>query len=352
MQAIIVGYGLAGSVFHAPLLQSASFEIAAIVVRNPERRAQGAATHRRAQMCDDLTQALQQTTAELVVLASPTATHAPLAIEALKAGRHVVIDKPFTVDALEAEAVIAAANAANKLVIPFQNRRWDADFLSLKELIQTRQLGDIVRYEARFDRFNPIVKDRWREHNIAGGGMLYDLGSHLIDQALLLFGAPEWIFCTQQAQRDGAQTDDAFELILGSSDRNYPYISLGASMFSAAGDSPQGAPRFKVNGRRATWLKSGFDPQEAELRKGIIPREKAWVSEIDAARGHLIDGSTGQVSRTTAGIGQWPVFYTQVKSAIEDSTTAPVLASQALLTCQVIDAAQKSAHSGQRVYLL
>ncbi|AXF85457.1 scyllo-inositol 2-dehydrogenase (NADP(+)) [Ephemeroptericola cinctiostellae] len=352
MQAIIVGYGLAGSVFHAPLLQSAGFEIAAIVVRNPERRAQAAASHPHALICDDLTQALSQTTADLVTLASPTATHAPLAIEALHAGRHVVIDKPFTVDAHEAEVVIAAAHAANKLVIPFQNRRWDADFLSLKELIHTGQLGDIVRYEARFDRFNPTVKDRWREHNVAGGGMLYDLGPHLIDQALHLFGAPEWVFCTQLTQRDGAQTDDAFELILGSSDCNYPYISLGASMFSAAGDSPQGAPRFKVNGRRATWLKSGFDPQETELRKGIIPNEHAWVSEIEAARGHLIDGVTGQVSRTAAGIGQWPIFYTQVKSAIEGKTIAPVLATQALLTCKVIDAAQKSAHSGQRVHVL
>ena len=352
MQAIIVGYGLAGSVFHAPLLQSAGFEIAAIVVRNPERRAQAATAHPHALMCDDLAQALSQTAADLVALASPTATHAPLAIEALQAGRHVVIDKPFTVDVQEAKAVIAAAHAANRLVIPFQNRRWDADFLSLKELMQTGQLGDIVRYEARFDRFNPTVKDRWREHNVAGGGMLYDLGPHLIDQALHLFGAPEWVFCTQLTQRDGAQTDDAFELILGSSARNYPYISLGASMFSAAGDSPQGAPRFKVNGRRATWLKSGFDPQEAELRQGIIPSECAWVSEIEAARGHLIDGATGQVSRTAAGIGQWPTFYTQVKSAIEGKATPPVLATEALLTCKVIDAAQKSARSGQRVHLV
>ena len=352
MQAIIVGYGLAGSVFHAPLLQSAGFEISAIVVRDPNRRAQATTAHPHALICENLTQALHQTTADVVVLASPTATHAPLAIEALQAGRHVVIDKPFTVDAHEAEAVIAAADAAGKLVIPFQNRRWDADFLSLKELMKTGQLGDIVRYEARFDRFNPTVKDRWREHNIAGGGMLYDLGPHLIDQALQLFGAPEWVFCTQLTQRDGAQADDAFELILGSSAHNYPYINLGASMFSAAGDSAQGAPRFKVNGRRATWLKSGFDPQEAELRQGVIPKDTAWVREIDAARGHLIDGATGQVSRTAAGIGQWPVFYTQVKAAIEGDAAAPVLASQALLTCRIIDSAQQSARSGQRVYLL
>ena len=351
MQAIIVGYGLAGSVFHAPLLQSASIDIAAIVVRDAARRAQAAAAHPDALLCDDLAQALQHTTTELVVLASPTATHAPLAIEALQAHRHVVIDKPFAVNAREAEAVIAIAQAAQKWVIPFQNRRWDADFLTLKSLIQNQQLGDIMRYEARFDRFNPTVKDRWREHDVAGGGLLYDLGPHLIDQAVHLFGMPEWVFCTQLRQRIGAQADDAFELILGSSAADYPYIALGASMFSAAGDTAQGAPRFKVNGRSATWLKSGFDPQEAQLRQGLIPQRDSWVSESDDARGHLIDGVTGEVKRTAAGIGQWPVFYKQVKAAIEGTADAPVLADQAMLTCKIIDAAQESARSGQRVNL-
>lgn len=350
MKAIIVGYGLAGSVFHAPLLTAAGIEIAAIVVRDAQRRAQAAADYPNALLCDDLGQALSLTGACLVALATPTATHAPLALEALQADRHVVIDKPFTLDVIEADAVITAARAAGKYVIPFQNRRWDADFLSLKSLIENDTLGEIVRYEARFDRFNPTVKDRWREHNTAGGGLLYDLGPHLIDQALHLFGAPEWVFCTQLQQRNGAQADDGFELIMGSSQSGYPYITLGASMFSAGADTPNGAPKFKISGRKATWLKSGFDPQEAELRKGIIPTEDAWMSEDEGARGYLIDAQ-GQVSRTEAGVGQWPVFYKQVRAAIEVKSPAPVLATEARLTCAVIDAARESAQKGAKVFI-
>ncbi|TDR33099.1 Gfo/Idh/MocA family oxidoreductase [Hydromonas duriensis] len=349
MRAIIVGYGLAGQVFHAPLLRAAGFEVTAIVARDAQRRAHAAADFPHALLCDDLTQALSQSAAELVVLASPTATHAPLGIEALEAGRHVVIDKPFAVNQAEADALIEAAQRAEKLLIPFQNRRWDADFLTLKTLMDEQKLGPIMRYEARFDRFNPIVKDRWREHNIEGGGLLYDLGPHLVDQALQLFGAPEWVFCTQLMQRDNAQTDDGFELILGSSRTDYPYVALGASMFSP--DGIQAAPRFKVNGRQATWLKHGFDPQETRLRSGVIPTQDDWCSEVDEARGFLIDGTTGEVSRTAAGIGQWPVFYKHVRAAMLGEARAPVLATQARWTCAVIDAARESARNGQRVYL-
>lgn len=344
-KAIITGYGLSGSVFHAPLLKAARFDVAAIVVRNYDARCKAAADYPNAVLCDDLSQALNISNAALVVLATPTDTHAPLAILALKAGRHVVIDKPFAVNVIEADEVILAAKIINKHVIPFQNRRWDADFLTLKQLIENDELGEIVRYEARFDRFNPIVKDRWREHDIAGGGLLYDLGPHLIDQAVQLFGAPDWVFCTRLKQRLGAVTDDGFELILGRDSGEYPYITLGSSMFSP--DTPHGAPRFKVNGRRATWLKAGFDPQEAELRHGTVPNCIDWITESPDARGRLIS-DTGEVRLTAAGVGEWTRFYSGVMATLAHNAPPPVAASDARLTCTIIDAAISSAVSGYK----
>lgn len=351
MNAILVGYGLAGQFFHAPLLRAAGFEMAAIVVNHTERRAQAANDFPDAQLCASLTDALQYTDARLVVLATPTDTHAPLAIEALHAGRHVVVDKPVALSQTELRSMMDAAVVADKHLIPFQNRRWDADFLTLKDLIAHNKLGEIIKYEARFDRFNPIVKDRWREQNLLGSGILYDLGPHLIDQAVHLFGAPDWVSCTLLTQRVGAHINDGFELIMGKNDGDYPHISLGASQFSAAADQPHGAPRFKVQGRKATWLKSGFDPQEAALRQGLVPTNIAWLSEDNNARGRLIDGDTGLDSLTDAGIGEWPWFYHAVKNTIEFNQTAPVLASEALVTCAVIDAAIMSAQTGAKAIL-
>lgn len=349
MNAILVGYGLSGQVFHAPLLRAASIFISDIVVNNAERRALALTHHPQINIHSTLTQALAQSDAPLVVLASPTASHAPLSMQALHAQRHVVVDKPVALTAHELRDMMRCADEVRRLLIPFQNRRWDADYLTLKELINTNQLGEIVRYEARFDRFNPTVKDRWREHNIAGGGLLYDLAPHLIDQAVQLFGAPDWVFCSQLMQRDGTQADDGFELILGGHKKNMPYISLGASQFSAAGDQTHGAPRFKVQGRKATWLKSGFDPQEAALRSGKIPSSIKWLNESDEARGILIDGASGSASKTPVGSGQWPWFYQTVKKAIEDNKAPPTLAAEALITCAIIDAAQLSAKTGKRI---
>ncbi|MGL4766908.1 MAG: Gfo/Idh/MocA family oxidoreductase [Formosimonas sp.] len=351
MKTILVGYGLAGRVFHSPLLRAAGFDISDIVVNQLERRTQAIHDWPLAKIHATLTDALHGSDAPLVVLASPTATHAPLAIEALQASRHVVVDKPVALSHDEWQTMVDAAQAAHKHLIAFQNRRWDADFLTLKDLIAHNKLGEIVKYEARFDRYNPNVKDRWREHDIAGGGMLYDLGPHLIDQAVQLFGAPDWVFCTLLTQRIGAQTNDGFELMMGKNDLIYPHIHLGASQFSAAADQAHGAPRFKVQGRKATWLKSGFDPQEAALREGLIPDTIAWLSEDLHARGRLIDGATGLDSFTDVGIGEWPRFYHGVRNCIESNQPAPVLPHEAALTCAIIDAALRSHTTGARIAL-
>jgi scyllo-inositol 2-dehydrogenase (NADP+) len=352
MKAIMVGYGLSGKVFHVPLLKAAGVEVAAVVTLDDERRAQVRSDCPQALVCDDLSAALSAAPdAALVVVASTTASHTPLAIEALQAGRHVVVDKPVALTADEFRQVIDVAHTSGRLVIPFQNRRWDADFLTLRGLLSQNALGEVVRYEARFDRYNPVVKERWREHNVAGAGMIYDLGPHLIDQVLQLFGRPDWVFCTLLQQRAGAQIDDGFELVLGKNDSSYPYVTLGASMFSSLGDAASGAPRFKVFGRQGTWLKSGFDPQEAPLRAGEIPTKIDWQTESEAARGRLLDGVSQAETRTQAGVGQWPYFYAQVARAISGNGEPPVLASEAVVTCEVIDAALASHQRGMKVHI-
>lgn len=349
MNAILVGYGLSGQVFHAPLLSAAGIQVSDVVVNDIARQSLAKINLQNVKIHANLNDALSQSNAPLVVLATPTATHSFLSIEALQAGRHVVVDKPIALSMHELEGMIKAADEARRYLIPFQNRRWDADFLTLKELVNHNKLGEIVRYEARFDRFNPIVKDRWREHNVDGGGMLYDLGPHLIDQAVQLFGFPDWVFCSLLTQRNTAKTNDGFEVILGWHQNNCLYVSLGASQFSAAADQVYGAPRFKVQGRKATWLKSGFDPQEAGLRLGAKPNKIRWLAEADEARGLLIDGDTALISRTEAGVGEWPFFYDAVRKTIELNQVPPILAKELLVTCAIIDAAKISAQMNQRV---
>lgn len=366
MQCILVGYGLSGQVFHAPLLRATGFEIVAVVVNSPQNRALAQQHLPHAQLCADLSEALMRFDAPLVVIATPTQTHAPLSAQALTAGRHVVVDKPVALTASEFAGLMRLAHEHQRLLIPFQNRRWDADFLTLKSLISDHALGPIMRYEARFDRFNPQVKDRWREHPVPGAGILYDLGPHLIDQAIHLFGAPDWVFASLLTQREGAMIEDGFELVLGfdpsalrdtSNPCTRPYVCLGASQFAAGADTAVGAPRYKVQGRHATWLKHGFDPQEAALRQGQIPSSLAWMSEAEAARGHFIEGVSGLTHRTEVGVGQWPRFYNLVHQAVSAAslsfaqTFSPVAMEDAWLTCAVIDAAFSSHASGARVRL-
>lgn len=351
MKAILVGYGLAGKVFHAPLLKTAGIEVAAIVTTDEARRVEAQQDCPQALLCESLAEAMSLVQNELVIIATPSATHAPLAIEALRAGRNVVIDKPVALSAHEFAQVIDVADQSMRMVIPFQNRRWDADFLTLSQLLESGELGQIKRYEARFDRYAPQVKDRWREHDVAGAGLLYDLAPHLVDQAVQLFGRPDWVFCTLMTQRQNAMVTDAFELIMGSKDPSYPYITLGAQMFAAGANTMNGAPRYMVNGTEATWFKNGFDPQEDQLRQGVIPTKQHWLQENEHYRGRLIHGNSDQVSRTGAGVGNWPFFYEQVKKAIEEGETPPVLANEALITCDIIDAALESASNGERISL-
>ncbi|MFP5356578.1 MAG: oxidoreductase, partial [Gemmatimonadota bacterium] len=240
LNVALVGYGFAGRVFHAPLIAAVSgLRLYGVVSGQGEL----VRSHwPEARVYPELSAALADPAVDLVVLATPNVLHAEQAHAALDAGKHVVVDKPFTVTVAEAESLVAHAERAEKVLSVFHNRRWDSDFLTVRKLIAEGALGEVTYFESRFDRYRPVVRDRWRERAGAGAGLWYDLGPHLVDQALQLFGAPLDMTADLAIQREGAQVDDYFHVVLRYSRLR---VVLHASMLVAANDL-----RFAVHGTR------------------------------------------------------------------------------------------------------
>jgi len=252
-RAGVIGYGLAGEVFHAPLIAATpGLELAAIVTSNAGRQAEASRRYPRAQVVPDTAQLFGLSALDVVVVASPNRTHVPLAIEALDAGFHVVVDKPLAAGAADAARVIATARARGRLLTVFQNRRWDGDFLTLRRLVQDGRLGRVFRFESHFDRWRPEVKPGWRMSDAPeqAGGLLFDLGSHLIDQALVLFGPATRVYAELDRRRPGVSVDDDSFLALTHASGVMSHLWMGALV-------AQLAPRFRVLGDRAGYTKFG-----------------------------------------------------------------------------------------------
>ncbi len=337
----LVGYGLAGKVFHTPLYNAAGITLVAVASSDSEKvhaDHPGVAVHPTAAAL------FHDRQVELVVLASPSFTHAPLMLEALAAGKHVLSDKPFTATVAEADAVIAAAEKADRIVSCYQNRRYDADFLTLRDLIDKKELGEIHHFESHFDRYNPLPRDRWQEQPEPGVGLHYDLGAHLIDQALLLFGMPDWVQGDLQKQRDGSAIVDQFHLRMGKGNLR---IELTAGMLVA-----DHRLRFRVHGSKASWQKLYLDPQEDQIwHRGMTPADVGYGLEDESRYGTLtrvVDGAMVS-ARTPAQRGCWPEIYAGLKRAIQLGGAPPVTALEARNTIAVIEALVRSSATGQRV---
>ena len=258
----LAAFGSAARVFHIPLLRATpGLELRTIVSRRPD---EVRAALPEVMAVRDFAAACADPAIDLVVIPTPNDTHAPLAAQALQAGKHVVVDKPFTLTVAEAESLLALAAAKGRVLSVFQNRRWDADFLALRQVLGSGAVGEPVLLESRFDRFRPEVPDRWRDRPGPGSGLWYDLGPHLVDQALQLFGPPRAIFLDLAAQRDAATTDDRFHALLR---YDRLRVTLHATTLAAAE-----TPRFALHGTRGSWVKYGTDPQEAALKAGTLPR--------------------------------------------------------------------------------
>ncbi|HEU4654815.1 MAG TPA: Gfo/Idh/MocA family oxidoreductase [Steroidobacteraceae bacterium] len=337
ISAGIIGFGLAGRYFHAPLLRQAGFDISHVVSSKPD------AVHELLPQADVLASAdeLFARPVDLVVIASPNQLHFPQARAALAAGKHVVVDKPVAVTSKEARELASVARESDRMLAVFQNRRWDSDFLTLQRSIAENRLGAINSYEARWDRFRPNIADRWREHAEPGAGVLFDLGSHLIDQALQLFGMPDWLQADVFAQRPNGATDDGFDLLLV---KNNVRIRLGVSSLVV-----NNGFRYRVHGSKASYLKSGLDMQEAQSRAGMEPGDAAFGIEPESQWGTLFEPDGGN-TLVAPERGCWVRFYEQVRAAIENGSRPPVSAEEAARVIEIIEAAFVSSREGRRIH--
>ncbi|MFB6958533.1 Gfo/Idh/MocA family oxidoreductase [Streptomyces sp. NPDC056309] len=347
----LVGYGLAGSVFHAPLIATTEgLTLDTVVTSNPQRQEQARAEFpdvRLAAGPDELFARAGEL--DLVVLASPNKTHVPLATAALKAGLPVVVDKPIAGTAAEARDLAALAEERGLLLSVFQNRRWDNDFLTLRRLIAEGELGDVWRFESRFERWRPQPKGGWRESGDPAeiGGLLYDLGSHVVDQALVLFGPATQVYAEAVVRRAGAEADDDTFIALTHANgvRSHLHVSATAAQLG---------PRFRVLGSQAGYVKYGLDPQEAALREGTRPGTEGWGAEDEALWGRIGSGEsplTGGGRPVPTLPGDYPAYYAAVTAALRGGAPNPVTAREAADALDVLEAARRSARDGVAVRL-
>jgi scyllo-inositol 2-dehydrogenase (NADP+) len=332
----LFGYGLAGANFHAPLVAvEPRLRIARVVTSRGQEVEQAFPD---AIVSTDADSALSADDIDLVVIATPNKTHASLARDALLAGKHVVIDKPFVPEPAEGDALIALAKQRGRMLTVFHNRRWDADFLTVARLIREGRLGDINHAELRWDRFRLDIRQGWKELPNEGTGLLADLGPHLIDQALLLFGPPDTIAGDISSQRVGTLVDDYFELTL--------HYGAKRVILSASTLIPEPRPRFALHGNEGSFIKYGIDPQEDWMRAGKRPSDKGYGVEPAAAHG-MLTGADGRRQPITSERGDWPIFYRQVADAIVGGAPPPVDPADAVTGLQIIESARRSARDGR-----
>lgn len=339
LNVALVGYGYAGRVHHAPVvLTTPGLALHTVVSSDPGKVH---ADLPQARVVADLAGALDDDAIDLVVIATPNQTHAPLARLALERGRNVVVDKPFAVTVDEARGLVDQAEAAGKLLSVYHNRRWDSGFLTVRRLVEEGRLGEVVLFEAHFDRWRPQVRDRWREQGGPGSGVWYDLGAHLVDNALVLLGRPLSVFADLGVQKPGGRAVDYFHVLL-----RYP---TARAILHASSLAARPGANFTVHGTRGSYVKPGADTQEAALVKRIMPGEPGFG--LDPLEGELSipDGEAMTVAKVPNERGCYPAFYAGVRDAIVAGAPNPVPPHEALLVMQVLEAAIRSAGQGCEV---
>lgn len=322
----LVGYGFAGRTFHAPLIAATpGLRLAAVATSAPERARADWPGANTAPTPEAL---LARGGIDLAVIATPNHTHAPLARAALDAGAHVVVDKPFAVTVEEARELEERAARAGQLLSVFHNRRWDSDFLTLRRLVAGGELGELALVESRFERYRPEVRQRWREQAGPGSGLWYDLGPHLLDQALVLFGRPEALWADIASQRPGAQTDDYFQAVLRYGRLR---VVLRASMLAA-----EPGPRLAVYGTQGSYTKRGLDPQEDALKSGRYPPAADWGRDERDGELTLWRDGAPQTRPLPTLPGDYPAYYAGLRDAILDGGPAPVTAAEGVAVMELI----------------
>ncbi|WP_088184590.1 oxidoreductase [Sphingobium sp. Z007] len=338
----LVGYGMAGRVFHAPLIRaSPGLELAAIVTSRVEE----VATLDPAIRCVASAEALlADMSIQAVVVATPSATHAAMAADAMRAGKHVVVDKPFALSLDEARSLAALARSSGRQLAAFHNRRFDSDFLSIRAAIGAGVIGRVTHFESHFDRFRPQVRDRWREDGSAGSGVWFDLGPHLVDQALVLFGRPLAVSADIVALRPGSASDDWAHVVLRYDGMR---VVLHASL-NAPDAGGGGSPRFAVHGDKGSLVKRRLDRQEAQLIAGMRTGDAGWGVDPDPVE--VYDGDGG-VTRLPAATGCQEQLYRQLADTWATGSNPPISLDEAVAVQEVIEAAWISAREDRVVAL-
>jgi len=336
----VVGYGLGGSAFHAPLVSvTPGLSLDVIVTANPERQAAARARYPDVSVLATVEDLLARAgDLDLAVVTVPNAAHVEVALANLGAGLHVVVDKPVAPTAGEVLELAGYAEGVGRRLIPYHNRRWDGDFRTVRALIGQGALGEVWRVESRFERWAPSPgrPGTWKQdQTLPAGGVLYDLGVHLIDQALALFGSPASVYAEVAGRRGGVE-DDAF-VALGY--ESGPTVHLWASTGAA-----QLGPRFRVLGSERAYVKHGLDVQEAALRTGRTPAGEGWGEEEPSAWGRL--GTVDGAEPFPTLPGAYPDFYAAVAACLLEGGEPPVAAADAALGIEIVEAAHRSAREG------
>ena len=344
----IIGFGLAAKVFHAPFVSAVpGLRLVAFVERKGD---EAHAAYPHTKTVRTVEELLADTAIQLIVVATPNETHFRLARQALEAGKHVVIDKPFAGSSAEAKELIALAKQKGVLVAPFHNRRWDGDFLTVKKILQDGSLGRLVSIESHFDRFRPIQRENtWKESGNAANGLLMDLGPHLVDQMLALFGTPKSITASVRSDRDKTDIEDAFDICLG-----YEGLLAWCRSSMLACDA---APRFLLHGTAGSFKKFGLDPQEPALVAGAkVPRQGEpgnWLPEAEEHWGTLtvapvlVDPGTLVKERVETEPGDYREFYANVCAAINGKAELAVPSEAGYQVVKLLELARQSSREGR-----
>lgn len=342
INAALIGFGLSGRVFHAPIIAGMpEFNLAQIYTTNPESIKAASRRYPKAEIVQDVGDIMKDENIELVVVASPNTSHFNIAKEALISEKHVIVEKPFTVNSKEADNLIALAGRCGRMLSVYHNRRWDSDFRTVRKVVESGLLGSLVECEIHYDRFRSCVKENsWREECTPGSGVLYDLGSHLVDQALLLFGFPDSITADVRIQRTEGKADDSFEIRM---DYHGLKVVLKAGMLVRAE-----LPRYILLGDKGSYIKYGLDVQESCLQEGHTPEScKDWGREPEEQYGTIITAVNGLniEGKVESETGDYREYYSGVYRAVRMKEDAPVSAVDARNVIRLLELAGESSRN-------
>lgn len=342
IKTAMIGFGVSGRCFHAPFLHiSPKYELTAVVERHGEESKKQYPSIRLCRTADEV---MDDPGIDLIVITTPNESHLPLARQALLAGKHVVLEKPFTIHSGDALQLIALAESRRRVISPYQNRRYVSDYRTVREIVQGQLLGDIVECEIHYDRYRPQLRPgAWREKDIPGSGILYDLGAHLIDQALHLFGPPRTITADVRRQRPGIQADDYFDIRL---DYGWLRVILEAGMLVR-----EMGPRYMLHGMKGSFIKWGDDPQEALLRTGVMPGTPDWGKEPEEIWGLLHTEKDGSVIRKKypSATGNFGAYYDDLYDAIINGSPLKVRPEDGYNIIKLIELALQSSREKRTV---